>query len=102
MLLEATKGARLEMPVVLAAMTGVRRGELLALRWHDVDFDRKRLVVSESLEETKEFGLRFKGPKSGRVRVLPIADALVDTLGAYKTKQNAERLRRGPATHQIH
>jgi integrase len=97
MLLEATRGTRLEMPVVLAAMTGVRRGELLALRWQDVDFERKRLVISESLEETKEFGLRFKGPKSGRVRVVPIADALVGALGAYRIKQNADRLRLGPA-----
>lgn len=97
MLLEATKGTRLEMPIILASMTGVRRGELLALRWQGVDFERKRLVVSESLEETQEFGLRFKGPKSGRVRVVPIADALVDSLSTYKAKQNAERLRLGPA-----
>ena len=69
MLLEATKGTRLEVPVVVAALTGVRRGELLALRRQDVDFDRKRLVVSESLEETQKFGLRFKAPKSGKVRV---------------------------------
>lgn len=96
MLLAATRGTRLEVPVLLAAMTGVRRGELLAIRWQGVDFDRKRLVVSESLEETKEFGLRFKAPKSGRVRVLPIADALLAALGAHKAKQNAERLQLGP------
>ena len=97
MLLEATKGTRLEAPVVLAAMTGVRRGELLALRWQGVDFERKRLVVSESLEETKQFGLRFKAPKSGRVRVVPIADALVGALSSHKAKQDAERLRLGRA-----
>jgi integrase len=82
---------------MLAAMTGVRRGELLALRWQDVDFQRKRLVISRSLEETKAFGLRFKAPKSGRVRVLPIADALVAGLNAHKTEQNADRRRLGLA-----
>ena len=56
MLPEETKGTRLEVPVVVAALTGVRRGELLALRWQDVHFDRKRLVVLESLEETQKFG----------------------------------------------
>jgi integrase len=97
MVLEATRGTRLEAPVVLAATTGVRRGELLALKWQGVDFERKRLVVSESLEETKEFGLRFKTPKSGKVRVVPIADALVCALNAHKAKQNEERLRLGRA-----
>jgi integrase len=95
MLLEATKGTRLEVPVVVAALTGVRRGELLALRRQDVDFDRKRLVVSESLEETQKFGLRFKAPKSGKVRVIPIADALLHVLSAHKAQQNVERLRLG-------
>jgi integrase len=56
-------------------MTGLRRRELLALRWSDsIDFERKRFVVSESLEETKSFGLRFKAPKSGKVRAIPLAD----------------------------
>lgn len=92
MLLEATKGTRLEMPILLAAMTGVRRGELLALRWRHIDFERKRMVVSESLEETKQFGLRFKSPKSGKVRVIPMADTLVAALGAHKATQNTEAL----------
>lgn len=96
LLLEATKGTRLEMPVLVAAMTGVRRGELLALRWQGVDFEHKRLVVSESLEETQRFGLRFKSPKSGRVRVIPIADDLLDPLSSHKAQQNARRLRLGP------
>lgn len=97
MLLAAATGTRLEVPIMLAAMTGVRRGELLALRWQDVDFERKRLVVSRSLEETKAFGLRFKTPKSGRVRVLPIADALLAALNAHKARQDADRRRLGPA-----
>ncbi|MGC2632650.1 MAG: tyrosine-type recombinase/integrase [Candidatus Cybelea sp.] len=96
-LLDATKGTRLEVPVQVAVMTGLRRGELLALRWNGVDFERKRLVVSESLEETQQFGLRFKAPKSGKVRVIPLADALVETLKTHKAKQNQERLRLGAA-----
>lgn len=97
MLLGATKGTRLETPIQVAATTGLRRGELLALRWSGVDFERKRLVVSESLEETIEFGLRFKLPKSGKVRVIPLADALVEALKSHKAKQNQERVRLGSA-----
>jgi Phage integrase, N-terminal SAM-like domain len=44
--------------------TGLRRGELLALRWSDVDLDGAKLKVEQSLEQTKT-GLKFKSPKPG-------------------------------------
>ena len=47
----------------LALATGMRRGELLALRWQDVDLAKASLKVERSLEQTKA-GLRFKSPKS--------------------------------------
>ncbi|MBV8725440.1 MAG: site-specific integrase [Candidatus Eremiobacteraeota bacterium] len=95
-LLEATKGTRFEYPVALTATTGLRRGELLALRWSkSVDFERRRLIVAESLEETKILGLRFKAPKSGKLRVLPLADVAVPLLRSHRARQDAERQRLG-------
>jgi integrase len=47
----------------LALATGMRRGELLALRWIDVDLDGGTLRVERSLEQTRA-GLRFKAPKT--------------------------------------
>ena len=47
--------------VALALATGMRRGELLALRWEDIDLDDTMLKVERSLEESDR-GLRFKGP----------------------------------------
>lgn len=52
-------------PVLLALATGMRRGEILALRWKNVDLDRGMLRVTESLEQTKA-GIRFKAPKTDR------------------------------------
>jgi integrase len=49
--------------VVVDLATGLRRGELLALRIADVDLDWVKLTVERSLEETKD-GLRFKEPKT--------------------------------------
>ncbi len=100
MLMEAAKGTRFECPVALTAMTGLRRGELLALRWSkSIDFERKRLVVRESLEETKIFGLRFKAPKSGKVRVVPLADVVIPILRSHRARQDAEKLKIGPPYH---
>jgi integrase len=62
--LEALRGKSL-FPIVAAALgTGMRRGELLALRWKDVDLDGATLRVEQSLEQTKRGGLVFKAPKT--------------------------------------
>ena len=55
-------------PIALLALaTGMRRGELLALQWSDVDLDRAVIHVESSVEETKA-GLRVKPPKTKRGR----------------------------------
>lgn len=56
-------GHPLAAAAIVALFTGMRRGELLALRWGNIDLDAKIIRVRESLEETKG-GLRFKPPKS--------------------------------------
>src|SRR3954453_24213060 len=58
-----------------AAFTGLRRGELVALRWRDVDFAASRLRVTGSYA-----GGRLTTPKSGRVRSLPLAPDVATTL----------------------
>ena len=57
-------GHALEVPARLSLNTGMRRGELLALRWGNVDLDAEVVRVRESLEETRAGGLRYKGPKT--------------------------------------
>jgi integrase len=52
----------------LAAATGMRRGELLALEWRDVELDAATIRVERSVEETKARGLRIKSPKTKRGR----------------------------------
>lgn len=54
--------------VALAAATGARRNELLALRWVDLDTDKKTVRIEWSLEQTKKHGIRRKRPKTARGR----------------------------------
>lgn len=74
-------------PIIgFALATGARRGELLGLKWDDVDFDRGTVAIRRSLEQTKDGGVREKTPKSGKSRVvMPPADAL-DSLRRYRAR----------------
>lgn len=58
--------------VAFAAYTGARRGEVLAVRWSDIVFDRQGVTIQKSLTETKN-GLLFKSPKNGRSREVSAA-----------------------------
>jgi integrase len=62
-LLDAIKRTRTYWPALIALATGMRRGEVLGLRWKNVDLDGATMRVVESIEQTKS-GLRFKAPKT--------------------------------------
>ncbi len=65
--LEAAEGDRLEALYVLALNTGMRQGELLALRWREVDLDAGSLQVRATLQRTRE-GFTFSEPKTAHSR----------------------------------
>lgn len=77
--------------------TGLRRGELLALPWSNLDLDGACLRVERSLEETKA-GLRFKGPKTvhGK-RMLALPPNAVAERASAPAAGNATSARRRPA-----
>lgn len=66
-LVDVATGTALELPVAIAAATGMRRGEILALRWSDVANDLSFAHVQATLQATRE-GLSFERPKTARSR----------------------------------
>jgi integrase len=80
--------------VALATACGARRGELLALRWTDLDVDKRTLRIERALEQTKKFGIRLKPPKTKRgYRTLTLDDATVSML--LKEKERHQRIMAG-------
>jgi integrase len=91
-LLAAAEGDRLEALYVLAISTGMRQGELLALRWSDVDLDRGAVQIRRSVAYTKQ-GFVFLPPKTGRSRrQVLLTQAAIAALRRHRTRQLAERL----------
>ena len=93
-LFEAIRGYRIYWPVLIALTTGMRRGEILALRWHNVDLDRGTVRIVESLEQTKA-GMRFKPPKTDRARVVTLPTFAVDELRRLRREQAEHLLKLG-------
>jgi len=95
-LLERLKGNKVEPIVLLALFCGLRRGEILALRWGNIDLHWKVLHIRQSLEETRSGGVRFKEPKSkaGR-RDVTIPDIVIDVLRRHRIAQLEQRAKLG-------
>jgi integrase len=85
----------------VAAMTGIRRGELLGLAWQAVDLETGRLAITRTLIEGKG-APRFSEPKTKRGRRSVALDAeTIDALREHREHQLDERLAWGPA-YQVH
>jgi integrase len=93
--LSMLRGRSLYPVAVIGLATGMRRGEITALRWGDIDFDGGRLRVERSLEQTNA-GLRVKEPKSkaGR-RTISIPPSIVAELRDHWRRQQEYRLALG-------
>jgi integrase len=90
--LEAAKAERLEALLVLAITTGMRRGELLALRWKDVDLERGVLAVTGSLQGESRPTLNIATPKSGKSRSVALGTVAVNVLREHRKRQAQEQL----------
>lgn len=96
-LLATARGDRLEALYVVALATGMRQGELLALRWHDVDLDGASLQVRASVHYTKD-GYVFAEPKTKYSRRrIALSQVAVAALREHQMRQQAERLELGEA-----
>ncbi len=86
-LVQGFKGTALFPIVAVAAFTGARRNEILALRWNDLDVANKTLRIERAIEETDEHGLRIKGPKTERgKRTIAINDDLLSLLVSQRER----------------
>lgn len=101
-LLAALKETYLYVPVLIAVTTGLRLGEVLGLRWQDVDFVRKTITVNQVQKLKKKMNadetntLEFSPPKTQKSRrTVAVPDALLEVLKRHRLEQKKRRLELG-------
>jgi integrase len=93
LLLEAAKITPYYAVFYLALFTGMRRSELLALRWSDVDLILCELSVSRSLHHLRDGSTIFRQPKTARSRrLIALTPSTVLVLKEHKEKQTANNI----------
>lgn len=94
--LDSVSDERLFVAYLMFATTGMRRGEVLGLRWSDVDLHRSQLAVVQTLT-TVEYRPIFTTPKTKRSRRVVYLDAgTIAGLEAHRGRQQVERRAAGP------
>src|SRR5699024_1422492 len=96
--IEAIKGHKLEMLFLIALGTGLRLGELLGLKWSDIDFNTGVLTVNRTLSRVKnqttgKYEIIEQTPKTKNSnRTIPIPNDILIKLKEYRKNQNKQRL----------
>jgi len=101
-LLSAATGHRLEALIVVALSTGMRQGELLGLRWRDVDLDARKVVVQQTVKYVSGHGYLFTEPKTKESRrSVRLSTLAVEALRRHRAQQLKDRLGVGPAWEDL-
>lgn len=95
--LAEARGHKFEAAFMLALIHGMRLGEILGLRWSNINWEQQSLSITTSLTQDLDGSFRLGPTKNHRSnRPIELADSVVASLKARRKIQNAERLECGP------
>jgi integrase len=91
-IMEAFKGDTFEPLITVALGTGLRQGELLALRWQDIDFEAKKLYVEATMHTKGRTFQRMEPKTKASRRAVPLATFVLDALKLQQENQKSRKL----------
>ena len=91
-LFEVAQGHKLELIIQLAAFYGLRRAEVMGLRWEAIDFEAKTLTIRHIVTSTRIDGKKIlveadRAKTKSSLRTLPLVDPIAERLKAVKAQQ---------------
>lgn len=86
---------RLYIAFLLAVTTGIRRGELLGLRWKDIDMDAKTASIRKNLVLINNKPVLQEPKTNGSVRMITLPSMAINALKDHKQMQDQEKLQAG-------
>lgn len=98
--LAAIENSSMRNAYALCLFAGLREGECLVLSWSQVDFQKRRIIISQQLQKGKTKGSQYyiaTSTKSGRSRTIEPPAIAFDYLRAERARQAENRLKAGPA-----
>ncbi|MEH7307947.1 site-specific integrase [Neobacillus drentensis] len=96
--LKACKGESQYLTFKLAIYTGMRKGEILGLKWSDIDYEKKVIQVQRTLSYIPNEGYFLTTPKTVKsIRQIPFSDDILNDLFAQKELQERWKKRLGEA-----
>ncbi len=85
---------------ILDIYSGMRRGEMLGLEWHDIDFETGVIHIQRTSNYTKARGIYTDTPKTeSSVRFIKVPMDIIEILKLYKEEHDAEREKMGSQWH---
>lgn len=94
-LLRLAKGTLIEPVVMIAAWFGLRRGEILGLRWDCIDFENRTLSVQGTIVKAEKMAYKERAKNTASLRTLPMTDDAVKYLSALKEQQQKNKEKYG-------
>lgn len=94
-LLESLRGDRLYALYALALSIGLRQGEVLGLRWSDVDLDRGNVAIRRQLQVIDGVQVLTEPKSKTSRRTIPLPSSLIELLRTHRRNQLEERIRVG-------
>lgn len=81
--------------ILLMIMTGIRTGEMMGLRWSDIDLDKETMTVNRQLYTPSRARREFRPPKNNEIRTIHLPAEAVKLLRQHRKDQAAQRIRAG-------
>lgn len=96
-LLNVAKGTDMEIPITLGATLGLRRGEILGLKWSDINLIDGKMTISNNLVNTSS-GAIFTTPKTDKsCRTLELSEGIIALLKKHRLSQKENKIKLGGA-----